>query len=202
MGWDTDSGGRVRHNGIWFTYTAGQLLLPSGYGIAVMANTGMAFSDASAIADALVAIAEGEAPDAVSPIPPSLPRDALFLLATLVTFGLGGWAVRRSRHWAARRAGRPLWRAVARLLPYTAPIAMCLAMTDAFNWIQLAYLYPGYPVWLVSAALVCATLIVTRALRLLKKGQLRRGQLKRGHAEGEPAEEGTADGASAGQPSR
>jgi hypothetical protein len=43
-GLDTD-GKRVRHSGIWFTYSAGVLMLPSGYGIAVMTNSGVALGN-------------------------------------------------------------------------------------------------------------------------------------------------------------
>ncbi|GHH34020.1 serine hydrolase domain-containing protein [Lentzea cavernae] len=41
MGWDADQQGQLRHSGIWFTSTAGQLLTSSGHGIAVMANSGV-----------------------------------------------------------------------------------------------------------------------------------------------------------------
>lgn len=41
MGWEADSDGRLRHGGIWFTATAGQVLTPTGYGIAVMSNSGI-----------------------------------------------------------------------------------------------------------------------------------------------------------------
>jgi CubicO group peptidase (beta-lactamase class C family) len=33
LGWDLDREGRWGHSGVWFTYTAYQMLLPSGYGI-------------------------------------------------------------------------------------------------------------------------------------------------------------------------
>nr|WP_233601063.1 serine hydrolase domain-containing protein [Micromonospora solifontis] len=61
MGWDRDEHGWVRHNGVWFTYTASQLLLPSGWGIAVLGNSGLGLANEGTdqLADALAQLVAG-----------------------------------------------------------------------------------------------------------------------------------------------
>ncbi|MEV0391360.1 serine hydrolase domain-containing protein, partial [Nonomuraea sp. NPDC050643] len=107
LGWHLDTTRRgtpvVEHGGDLFTATARQLLMPeSGYGVAVMANTGMAFADAGTLMDGLVALIEGDTPYVPSS-PPTLLTDLLFVLLALVTAALGVRGVARSRRWAAVR---------------------------------------------------------------------------------------------------
>ncbi|MGW5684134.1 serine hydrolase domain-containing protein [Nonomuraea sp. NPDC003754] len=157
----------IGHSGELFTSTAEQLLMPeSGYGIAVMANTGMAFGDSSALLDGLVAMIEGGTPE--PPSDPYLVTDLVFLLLTLVTVALAARGLARSRRWAARRTGwGRLW-----VLPLLAPLALCAAAAPVFRflargrdamWIQVFYLYPTFMLWLVTAAV--AGVVVT-AVRL------------------------------------
>ncbi|MBF8192579.1 beta-lactamase family protein [Nonomuraea sp. K274] len=159
LGWSIGRTSRgtpvIEHGGDLFTSTAYQRLLP-GYGIAVMANTGMAFDDAGTLMDGLTAMIEGGTPQ-VPATPPYLVTDLLFLLLTLVTIGLAVRGVSRSGRWAAVRTGRQRWR----LLPCFAPLALCLAIAPIFRvlarggdimWIQVGYLYPTFMIWLVSAA--------------------------------------------------
>ncbi|MFB4270976.1 serine hydrolase domain-containing protein [Nonomuraea sp. GTA35] len=171
LGWMIDKTERgalvLEHGGDLFTSTAHQLLMPgSGYGIAVMANTGMAFSDAHTLMAGLVAIIEGGTPQ-----PPSgqqsLPTDALFVLLTLVTIGLAVRGTARARRWAARRTGWQRWR----LAPYLIPIGLCatiapihriLARGRDAGWVQLAYLYPTFMLWLVTAAAAGLTVVAAR----------------------------------------
>ncbi|MGV9771011.1 serine hydrolase domain-containing protein [Streptosporangium sp. NPDC003464] len=157
----------VEHGGDLFTSTAHQLLMPeSGYGVAVMANTGMAFADAGALMDGLVAMIEGDAPEIPS-APPVLLTDVIFVLLTLVTIGLAARGVARSRRWAARRTGWQRWR----LLPCLVPLALCAAITPVFRglargadimWIQVVYLYPTFMIWLVTAATAGTAVVVAR----------------------------------------
>ncbi|MFI7640685.1 serine hydrolase domain-containing protein [Nonomuraea sp. NPDC049400] len=171
LGWMIDKTERgtpvLEHGGDLFTSTAHQLLMPeSGYGIAVMANTGMAFSDAHALMKGLVAIVEGGTP----PLPsrqPSLLTDVLFALLTLVTIGLAARGTARARRWAARRTGWQLWR----LVPYLAPVTLCATIAPIHRmlargrdaaWVQLAYLYPTFMVWLVTAAAAGLTVVAAR----------------------------------------
>jgi hypothetical protein len=180
LGWmigKTERGTPVlEHGGDLFTSTAHQLLIQdSGYGIAVMANTGMAFADAHALMTGIVAIVEGGTPQLPSMQSPVI-TDVLFALLTLVTIGLAARGTVRGRQWATRRTGWQLWR----LAPYLVPIAMCatvapihriLARGRDVGWIQLAYLYPTFMLWLVTAAAAGLTVV---AARLWGAARLRR----------------------------
>ncbi|WP_436763088.1 serine hydrolase domain-containing protein [Streptosporangium sp. V21-05] len=182
LGWAIGTTGNgspvVEHGGDLLTATARQTLLPrSGYGIVVMANTGTAYADSDAIADALVAMAEGEEPEAPPSIPPTLVIDLVIALAAVVTLLLAGRGLARSRRWAARRAGRPAWHAVARLPPYALPGVLCLTITDVFGvlargkditWTQVAYLYPSFMIWLVLATVACVAVVLARIGRLVR----------------------------------
>ncbi|WP_433508662.1 serine hydrolase domain-containing protein [Nonomuraea sp. CA-143628] len=173
LGWELDrtAGGTpvIRHGGDLFTSTAQQLLMPeSGYGVAVMANTGMAFADSAALMDGLVALIEGRRPAA--PSSPFLATDLVFTLLTLVTVALAVRGVARSRRWAARRTGRQRWR----LLPYLFPLVLCTAIAPVFRvlargsdiaWIQVVYLYPTFMIWLVTAAAAGTALVAARLWR-------------------------------------
>ncbi|MGW6504813.1 serine hydrolase domain-containing protein [Nonomuraea angiospora] len=166
----------LEHGGDLFTSTAHELLIPGpGYGIAVMANTGMAFSDAHTLMTGLVAIVEGGTPQASSRQPVLL-TDLLFALLTLVTVGLAVRGTARARRWAERRTGWQRWR----LAPYVVPIALCATIAPIHRvlargrdaaWVQLVYLYPTFMVWLVTAS--AAALIVVAA-RLWGAARLRR----------------------------
>ncbi|MEU8383142.1 serine hydrolase domain-containing protein [Streptosporangium sp. NPDC048865] len=168
----------VGHGGDLLTATAEQVLLPrSGYGIAVMANTGTAYADSDAVADALVAMAEGEEPEAPPSVSPALVIDLAMTLAAAVTLLLAGRGLARSRRWAARRAGRPAWRAAARLLPYALPGLLCLTIADVFGllargkdttWLHVAYLYLSFMIWLVLATGACAILVLVRIGHLVR----------------------------------
>ncbi|MEU4408742.1 serine hydrolase domain-containing protein [Streptosporangium sp. NPDC023963] len=168
----------VAHGGDLLTATAQQTLLPrSGYGIVVMANTGTAYADSDAVADALVAMAEGQEPEAPPSIPPYLIVDLAIAAAAAVTLLLAGRGLARSRRWAARRAGHPAWRAAARLLPYALPGVLCLTITDVFGmlargkdttWTHVAYIYPSFMVWLVLTTGACVVLVVARIGHLVR----------------------------------
>ncbi|MGS2647963.1 serine hydrolase domain-containing protein [Streptosporangium sp. G12] len=182
LGWSIGTTGNgspvVGHGGDLLTATAQQKLLPrSGYGIAVMANTGTAYADSDAVADALVAMAEGQEPEAPPSIPPHLIIDLAIAAAAAVTLLLAGRGLARSRRWAARRAGHPAWRAAARLLPYALPGVLCLTITDVFGmlargkditWTQVAYIYPSFMIWLVLATGACAVLVPVRIGHLVR----------------------------------
>lgn len=171
LGWtigETERGTPViEHSGDLFTSTADQLLMPeSGYGVAVMANTGMAFADAGALMDGIVAMIEEGTPKIPSS-PPYLATDILFILLTLVTIGLAVRGVARSRRWATRRTGWQRWR----LLPYLVPLALCAAIAPIFRvlargsdimWIQVIYLYPTFMIWIVTAAIACTAVVAAR----------------------------------------
>ncbi|NUW40496.1 serine hydrolase domain-containing protein [Nonomuraea rhodomycinica] len=171
FGWtagETERGTPVlEHGGDLFTSTAHQLLIPgSGHGVAVMANTGMAFSDAHLLMKGLVAIVEGGTPQP-PPGNPAFLTDLLFALLTVVTAGLAALGAVRARRWAARHTRRRWWR----LAPYLVPVALCATLAPIHRmlahgrdamWIQLAYLYPTFMVWLVTAAVAGLTVVAAR----------------------------------------
>ncbi|MDP9843047.1 hypothetical protein J2853_002258 [Streptosporangium lutulentum] len=173
----------VEHGGDLFTSTADQLLMPgSGYGVAVMANTGMTYADAGALMDGLVALIEGDTPKIPS-APQYLLIDGLFLLLTLATIGPAVRGAIRSRRWAARRTG---WQRL-RLLPYLAPLALCLSVAPIFRvlarggdimWIQVVYLYPTFMIWLVTAAVACTAVVATRLGRVLLHSRYWRAEVR------------------------
>ncbi|MFF5246551.1 serine hydrolase domain-containing protein [Streptosporangium sp. NPDC000095] len=168
----------VGHGGDLLTATAQQTLLPrSGYGIVVMSNTGTAYGDSDAVADALVAMAEGEEPEAPPSVSPFLVIDLAMALAAVATLLMAGRGLARSRRWAGRYAGRPVWRAAVRLPPYAAPGVLCLTITDVFGvlargkditWMQVTYLYPSFMIWLVLATGACAILVLVRIGHLVR----------------------------------
>ncbi len=67
VGWETDSEGRLRHSGIWFTGTAGHVLTPSGYGVAVLANSGVGLGNEGTytLENGIIDLLEGRTPGAV-----------------------------------------------------------------------------------------------------------------------------------------
>ncbi|MCO1656525.1 serine hydrolase domain-containing protein [Pseudonocardia humida] len=148
----------VEHGGDLFTCTAHQALLPaSGYGIAVLANTGPVDGDAGALAEQLVALVEGTAP------PPAGSSRAVVDAALLALAAGTAWlavrGVRRADRWAARR--RSVATALLRTLPLLAPTALLLGVHRVFGvlyrgrdlaWVQVLYLYPLLVLLLVVAA--------------------------------------------------
>lgn len=99
MGWEADQQGRLRHSGIWFTGTAGQLLTASGYGIAVMANSGITLGNEGTygLENGIADVVEGRTP----PEPESyrLLTDLVLAALTLLSVGLGIRALRRPRRF-------------------------------------------------------------------------------------------------------
>ncbi|GAA2206245.1 serine hydrolase domain-containing protein [Nonomuraea monospora] len=152
----------VEHEGDLFTSTAYQLVIPaSGYGIAVMANTGMAFEDADTLMAGLVALVEGDSP-VLPGVSPLLVTDLLFLLAALVTVVLGVRGVVRARRWTARWWVLPLYLAPVALCLLAAPVFRVLARGSDIAWIQVVYLYPTFMTALVTAAAAGTAVVIAR----------------------------------------
>ena len=174
LGWfvgATASGARlVDHGGDLFTSTAYQALLPgSGYGIAVMANTGMQYGDAQAIGARLVALVEGGQLPPVDD--PYAVVDAVLLGLALAVVALTARGVARSRRWAARRRSTA-WTA-ARLLPLVLPLLLAVTVHRVVGylyrgrdvaWLQVPYLYPTFMVTLLVTALCGVVVLVARLL--------------------------------------
>ena len=96
------------HSGDLFTSTAQQILLTrADYGVTVMANTGLAYGDAQAIADRIVALLENKT------VPPAaawayMLLDAVFLALIAGALLLAAHGVRLSRRRGARRVRRSI----------------------------------------------------------------------------------------------
>jgi hypothetical protein len=177
MGWRIDEREdglpTISHNGELLTYNSTQTLIPgSGYGIAVVTNTSMWEDDSGLITEGLVELAEGRTPQALSPF--SRTADPVLAILTLLSAGLGVLGVRRSRRWAQRRAARPSWRGVLRLVPYAVPIAFFVTLPDLLGLLmngragtlaQVTYVWPALFIWAASGALAGAAVIVTRVYR-------------------------------------
>ncbi|MEV2277101.1 serine hydrolase domain-containing protein [Nocardiopsis sp. NPDC049922] len=180
LGWrarESPSGApMVAHGGIQFTYTAYQTLLPeSGYGIAVMANTGLGSSDSYALLSGLVALADGGEPDA--------PLGAVLLAVDLVLVALMGLAgylayrgVRRAGTWAEAVRRRSWWRTAVRLLPGLAVILTAvfpnrilglLSQNRHITWEQTFYVIPTGFALLVVAGLAVTVVYAVRAVCVL-----------------------------------
>ncbi|WP_248961982.1 serine hydrolase domain-containing protein [Sphaerisporangium perillae] len=178
MGWDTDQKGRVHHGGIWFTYTAEQLLLPGGYGIAVIGNSGIGLGNEGigALADELAVLVTGGEPSTGAPV--RLIVDLTLAGLTLLSLFLGVRNLRRTRAWADRRAARPSWRLVLRLLPRLIPLALLVTLPDLLGrlvgggrditFIQLCYYSAALVTWTAVAAVLNVSVLISRVVALAR----------------------------------
>ncbi|MBF9130652.1 beta-lactamase family protein [Plantactinospora sp. S1510] len=176
MGWDTDRKGRVNHSGIWFTYTADTLLLPDGYGIAVIGNSGIGLANEgiSPLADELATLVTGGEPSTGAPV--RLIVDLTLAGLTLLSLLLGIRNLRRARIWADRFATRPPWRLALRLLPRLTPLALLVVLPDLLGrivgggrditFIQLCYYSIALVSWTAVAAVLNASVLTARIVAL------------------------------------
>ncbi|WP_410644109.1 serine hydrolase domain-containing protein [Amycolatopsis sp. lyj-346] len=164
LGWRVRDG-RVSHTGDWFSHTAAQVLLPGGYGIAVMANTGMALdNEAELLAEGLASLLEGGAPEPASP--GGVVADRVLGALALVAVALAVLGV--------RRAGRkPRW---WRLVPPLLPLLPLVFLPQLLGWVfagrrgtysQVLYVWPGLVVVLGVVALAGLTVAAARARALV-----------------------------------
>ncbi|MBE1490430.1 serine hydrolase domain-containing protein [Plantactinospora soyae] len=178
MGWDIDQEGRVRHNGVWFTYTASQLLLPSGYGIAVIGNSGIGLGNEGTdqLADGLATLVAGGKPSSGAPI--RLIVDLVVAGLTLLSLLLGLRNLRRTQAWATRLVTRPAWRLVLRLLPRLVPLALLVMLPDLLSqvvaagrditFVQLGYYSVALVTWTTVAAAMNLGVLGTRTVALVR----------------------------------
>lgn len=177
MGWkhDAEDKSRVFHNGDWFTYTANQVLLPeSGYGIAVIANTGMALQDdPELIANGLVDITRGLTPS--TPRPDGIYADWALAVATLGVLGAAVFLIRGSGRWATRQTDRRVWLIALRQLPYLAAIPILLLVPEIAGFVfagraggfqHVLYVFPAVLIFLAVGVVAGIAVVGTRAVRL------------------------------------
>ncbi|WP_158607938.1 serine hydrolase domain-containing protein [Nocardia panacis] len=178
MGWwqgKSDDAVRIYHTGDWFTYTAEQILLPeSGYGIAILADTGLAVEgDVSVLANGLVALAQGHEPTVR--YPGGVYADWVLAALSLGGVAAGGFAIVRSRRWAQRRKGEHTWRTIARFVPYLAPAAILALLPQlagyvfagrAGNFIHVMYVWPALVISLGVGTITGLAVVIARGIRL------------------------------------
>ncbi|WIV58202.1 serine hydrolase domain-containing protein [Amycolatopsis nalaikhensis] len=185
LGWAAWRPGQLSHNGEWFTHTAAQVLLPDGYGIAVVATTGLALdNDAETLAQGLATLVRGGTPELA--LPAGEVADRVLAGLILLSMLLAALGVVHARRWAARR---PHW---LRLLPCLLPGLVLAFLPDLMSVVfagrqgtfgQLLYVWPGVILWLGVATLCGLTVLATR-VRALVSGTVRRRREESGETTG------------------
>ncbi|NGY66251.1 beta-lactamase family protein [Lentzea sp. NEAU-D13] len=158
MGWRADPQGQLRHNGIWFTATAGQLLTSSGYGIAVMSNSGLTLGNEGTylLENGIADVLDGKTPAESSY---RLLIDLVLAALTLLSVGLGVRALRRPRKL------HKAWQ-VLRFVPLGVLLAMPTLLGLLYSgrditFFQLAHYSLPLVVWLgVSSAMNISVAVV------------------------------------------
>lgn len=172
----------IDHSGNLLTFSAFQALLPdSGYGVALLFNSGSALtSDQAAIYDGVLDIVTGADLTPDGPHRSAASLDAGLGALTLAIALAGVRGVTASQRWASARKRRSAfartWTAL-RLLPYVGtvfavaafPLLAGYVFGRAVTWTAAAYAWPALVI-LVLIALVAA--LATLAARI---GQLRPG---------------------------
>ncbi|MDX8030130.1 serine hydrolase domain-containing protein [Lentzea sp. BCCO 10_0856] len=161
MGWEADSQGQLRHSGIWFTSTAGQLLTSSGYGIVVMANSGITLGNEGtyALENGIAEILDGKAP--AEPSSYRLLTDLVLAALTLLSLGLGLRALRRSRRF------HKAWQ-VLRFVPLGVLLALPTLLGLLYGggrditFFQLAHYSLPLVVWLAVSSVMNISVAVVR----------------------------------------
>jgi len=176
MGWEV-ADDSVGHDGIWFTYTASIRLLPSGYGVAVLGNSGLGLGNEGTgeLADKIADLVEGGDPD---PIPPlRLPLDLVLGGLTVLTLALGVRRMVRRTAWLDKYGNRSTWRLALRTAPRLLPVVLWLFLPDLLGWftggrditlLQLCYTAPALMVWAALAAILNLVTIVMRTAMIIK----------------------------------
>jgi CubicO group peptidase (beta-lactamase class C family) len=175
FGWGAYRPGQLSHNGEWFSHTAAQVLLPGGYGVTVLATTGLALdNDAESLAQGLATLVQGGSPELA--LPAGVIADRVLAGLILLSVVLAVLGVRHARRWAARRTS--WWRAGLRLLPCLLPASALVLLPELMSVVfagrrgtfgQLLYVWPGVVVWLGAATL--GALVVSAArIRVLASG--------------------------------
>lgn len=173
---DADGEPPLQHTGELLTQNAIQLLLPERrIGIAVVSDTGMISGDDSAgIADGLRDLAEGRSPEIREPF--TMTADPVLAALTLLALGLGTLGTVRAPRWARRAAGRPLWRAGLRALPYAGLVALFPLLPELVGLLmrregtldQVLYVWPALYVCAAGVSLAAAVVLVVRGVRTVR----------------------------------
>nr|WP_245805395.1 serine hydrolase domain-containing protein [Amycolatopsis australiensis] len=164
-------------------------LLPGGYGIAVLATTGLALdNDAESLAQGLATLVGGETPEPA--LPAGVVADRVLAALLLLSVVLAVLGAVRARRWAARRTSP--WRAGLRLLPYLVPGLVLLFLPELMSVVfagrqgtfgQLLYVWPGLAGTLGCGTLGALVVLVTRVSALVS-GRDRPGREESGETTG------------------
>ncbi|BCJ61969.1 serine hydrolase domain-containing protein [Micromonospora endophytica] len=181
LGWGVETvAGRplLVHSGNLFTYTAVQAVDPAtGFGFAVMTNSASLHDDTYQILLGLVALADGRQP--TTPGGGRQTTEWILAAIALVALALGLLGVRRSGHWARRRAGRAWWWTVLRMAGVLMPAAVLATYPQwvsllmngrAVTWAQLTYFPAPLTITLAVAAAAGLATATARLIRLFRPG--------------------------------
>jgi CubicO group peptidase (beta-lactamase class C family) len=181
LGWRVRDG-RVSHTGELFTHTAAQVLLPGGYGIAVVANTGMALdNEAELLAQGLASLLAGGAPEPA--LPAGVIADRVLAALALVAVGLAIVGVRRARR-------KPRW---WRIVPPLLPLVPLVFLPQLLGWVfagrrgtyaQVLYVWPGLVVAL-GVATLAGVVVAAARVRALASGTQGRQREESGETRGD-----------------
>lgn len=154
----------LEHTGWLLTHNSVQTVIPStGYGIAVVTNTGMiSGDDAVNISEGLVKLAEGAKPEITEPF--TMKGDLVMAALTLLSLALGVLGVARARRWR-----RSLWW----LLPYALPVVFFATLADLAGLVmnragtlwQISFVWPALFVWAGVSALASVAVVAARLLQ-------------------------------------
>lgn len=181
LGWDRDQKGRWGHSGVWFTYTAYQMLLPSGHGIAIMSNSGLGLGNESPylLADGVATILEGKEPQQIAAT--RLYIDLALAALTLISIGIGVYTVGRAGTWAARASRRQWWTTALRLAAWFVPLLLLIALPRLLgSWIgggrdltheQLLLYSPALVIWFGVATMTGVVVVAVRLRSLQMIGR-------------------------------
>ncbi len=182
LGWRSRDG-RVSHTGEWFSHTAAQVLLPGGYGVAVVANIGMApDNEAELLAQGLASLLDGGTPEPA--LPAGVIADRVLGALALVAAGLAILGVRRARR-------KPRW---WRIAPPLLPLVPLVFLPQLLGWVfagrrgtyaQVLYVWPGLVLALGVVALAGLTVAAARA-RALVSGTRGRDREESDETRGDP----------------
>jgi hypothetical protein len=133
--------------------------------------------DEANVAEGVVSLVQGRTPRPQGPS--SSKMDLVLGALTLVALALGALGVVRSGRWAAKREGRPAWRAALRLLPHLVLLVACLSFPALagflfggrdVTWFSTAYNWPALLVLVVTVGLASGLVVAARVIRLARRG--------------------------------
>lgn len=172
LGWDQDQKGRWGHSGVWFTYTAYQMLLPSGYGIAILSNSGLGLGNESPylLADGVAEILKGAEPQQIAAT--RFYIDLALAAVTLLSIGFGVCTIRRAGAWATKNTHRRWWTTVLRLAAGFVPLLLLIMLPRLLgSWIgggrdltheQLLLYSPALVIWFGVATTIGVVIVAVR----------------------------------------